>query len=116
SREPRFFVKATIIAWMFGVVAGLVGLSACAHTYFGLKDMANGGQVIHDPMISLYFSVVTWTTLGYGDFSPANNYGRAFAMWEALNGYLVMAILIAALISLFRPAISRGAGTGAQDT
>ena len=65
--------------------------------------MTKNGDEIHDPIISLYFSVVTLTTVGYGDFVPSGNYSRLVAAWEALNGYVMMALLIAALISAFRP-------------
>ncbi len=47
----------------------------------------------------LYFSVVTLTTLGYGDIVPVNPVARTIAMVEALTGQLYLAILIARLVS-----------------
>ena len=52
----------------------------------------------HDYMISLYFSIITWTTLGYGDFTPTEN-TRIFASIEALLGYIYTAIIIGLLIN-----------------
>jgi hypothetical protein len=43
---------------------------------------------------SLYFSVVTFTTLGYGDISPLGSYARAIAGIEALTGTALMALLV----------------------
>jgi voltage-gated potassium channel Kch len=43
---------------------------------------------------SLYFSVVTFTTLGYGDISPEGDVARAIAGVEALLGQLFMALLV----------------------
>ena len=47
-----------------------------------------------------YFSVVTITTLGYGDIIPVHPFARSLTMMEALIGQLYPAILLARLISL----------------
>jgi hypothetical protein len=47
-----------------------------------------------------YFSIVTITTLGYGDIIPVHPFARTLAMMEALIGQLYPAILLARLISL----------------
>ena len=46
----------------------------------------------------VYFSVVTFTTLGYGDISPTG-IGRIFAILEALSGFLFVPLLISQLIT-----------------
>jgi hypothetical protein len=51
----------------------------------------------------LYFSFVTLTTLGYGDISPSGNFVRIWAVMEAVVGVLYLALLIARLVSLYRP-------------
>ncbi len=38
------------------------------------------------PFESLYFSVITLTTVGYGDFSPVTGIGRAFTVGYVLLG------------------------------
>lgn len=43
---------------------------------------------------SLYFSVVTFSTLGYGDISPVGSTARAIAGLEAFLGSLLMALLV----------------------
>ncbi|MGE5286282.1 MAG: potassium channel family protein [Micromonosporaceae bacterium] len=50
-----------------------------------------------------YFSFTTLTTLGYGDFTAAQNAGRAVAMMEALGGQVFLATLVARLVASFRP-------------
>jgi hypothetical protein len=42
----------------------------------------------------LYFSYVTWTSLGYGDLSPIG-FCRIVAILESLIGYLFLAVLAA---------------------
>ena len=45
-----------------------------------------------------YFSMVTLTTLGYGDISPVTMTARVFVVLEAIMGQFYIAILIANLI------------------
>ena len=47
-----------------------------------------------------YFSIVTLTTLGYGDMVPVHPVARSLTTAEALIGQLYPAILIARLVSL----------------
>jgi hypothetical protein len=52
-----------------------------------------------------YFSFVTLTTLGYGDFTALSSSGRGLAALEALVGQVFLATLIARLVgSMRRPA------------
>ena len=48
----------------------------------------------------LYFSLVTLTTVGYGDITAVHPMARSLAALEALVGQLFPAILIARLVSL----------------
>ena len=48
----------------------------------------------------LYFSVITLTTVGFGDVTPVAPIARSFVMAEAFIGQLYPAILIARLVSL----------------
>ena len=48
----------------------------------------------------LYFSVVTLTTLGYGDVAPLSAPARVLAMLEAVVGQLYLAMLVARLVGL----------------
>ena len=52
----------------------------------------------------LYFSLTTLTTLGYGDISPASPVARIWASFEAVTGSLYLAVLIARLVSAWKPA------------
>jgi voltage-gated potassium channel Kch len=53
---------------------------------------------------ALYFSVVTFTTLGYGDLIPAKQF-RLLAASEALVGLLLVGLF---LFTLSRRAVGRG--------
>lgn len=49
---------------------------------------------------SLYFSVITFTTLGYGDIQPIGPWARFLAGTEALLGALLAALLVFVLVRL----------------
>ena len=46
-----------------------------------------------------YFSYVTLTTVGYGDFTAANDAGRAVAILEALFGQVFLVTIVAVVVS-----------------
>ena len=46
---------------------------------------------------SLYYSVVTLTTVGYGDFSPATSLGKLFAMIYMFSGLSIVAAFVSML-------------------
>jgi len=53
--------------------------------------------------LRLYFSYVTLATLGYGDYTPAGNFGHAVAIVEALFGQIYLVTVVAVLVARMRP-------------
>ena len=52
------------------------------------------------PALLRYFSLVTITTVGYGDITPATHAARAFANLESVVGQLYLVILVAWLVGM----------------
>ena len=50
----------------------------------------------------LYFSVITMTTVGYGDVTPACLPARAIAVVEAITGQLYLVSVVAIVVSGWR--------------
>jgi voltage-gated potassium channel len=50
---------------------------------------------------SVYFSLVTLTTVGYGDIVPNCSVARMLASMEAMTGTMFMAVMISRLVSLY---------------
>lgn len=88
--------KLTLICSICLVVANAILVYGLIYRKYGLMK---GGSITKDPIDCLYFSIVTWTTLGYGDVTPSDEL-RIFAASEALLGYLVMSLMIATFIKL----------------
>jgi hypothetical protein len=76
---------------------------------------AFGGQYLHgvenppDASDLLYFSVITMTTVGFGDVTPACDAARAVAVLEALTGQLYLVSVVAGVVGGWR---GRTAGLG----
>ncbi len=86
--------------------AAFLGVLIAAYGYiFALVGLNDGGKcagLSHDLATGVFFSVITWTTVGYGDVIAGEPLARLFAAAEALNGYLVLALFIAALVPVFQ--------------
>ncbi len=52
-------------------------------------------------LTALYFSLITLSTVGYGDIVPVSGAARMLTMMEAVTGTLYVATLIARLVSLY---------------
>lgn len=63
---------------------------------------SSGESVPVDDGSLLYFSLVTLTTLGYGDIAPVRPWPRILAALQAVAGTLYLAVLIASLMSGLR--------------
>jgi len=48
-----------------------------------------------------YFSFITLTTIGYGDFAPTSILGQKIAILEGLIGQFYIAIVMAILVGKF---------------
>lgn len=70
-----------------------------AFLYSELGLVSRNDVRTHDFWICLYFSVETFTTLGYGDFVPTAA-SRPVAALEALSGYVLLGLTVAATFFL----------------
>lgn len=91
-------------ATIMGAIAAyfLIALTM-APLYHGL-DILGGGDFLNGASGNadyLYFSIVTVTTLGYGDVTPATETAKSLAGIEALAGQMFLVTLLARLVSLW---------------
>jgi uncharacterized protein YjbI with pentapeptide repeats len=66
-------------------VAGLIAIFA---VLYGQLDIDYGDHI--SPLSDLYFSVVTITSLGYGDILPASGAAQAAVILQAMLGYVML--------------------------
>lgn len=79
----RWIANIALVTLVFGGLYALVGVRAGPH------DVG--------PLTYLYYSVVTLTSLGYGDIVPANGAGQLLAMVQVCLGYMMLGGLISIL-------------------
>ncbi len=83
--------------------AVLVLAFAWVHSQIGLMDLSGPApRATRDLGDAVYFSIVTITTLGYGDFIPLGP-GRPVAAMQALIGYFILGILVSTGFQLIAP-------------
>ena len=84
-------------AWYMFSIIFLIICFAYIYSSGGLIN--SDGDIVTDAQTLVYFSIVTWTTLGYGDLQPVESI-RIWAATEALVGYLYMAVLAGIIIHM----------------
>jgi hypothetical protein len=88
------------------VLFSAIGGYAMMYSIVGICGDSDCLKVENDWVSGLYFSVITFTTTGYGDYHPQPAY-RLLAASEALAGYLFFGLFV----SLFASYLSRRPGT-----
>jgi hypothetical protein len=96
SRNRNSFGREFAIACMAAML-NIILFTAIFYVY-GIDSGMEMDPVKNDIQSSLYFSIVTWTTLGYGDLKPIPEL-RLVAAFEALLGYVYMSILVGIFLS-----------------
>jgi len=83
-------------------------LFASMHQMFASfsTDYLNGASDPPSPSDLLYFSVITLTTVGFGDITPASRLARAVSVTEALTGQLYLVSVVAGVVGGWRSASS----------
>jgi hypothetical protein len=100
--QPTVTIQSIYGALSAYMIIGLM-FAAC---YSALQQLGEpmffAGQQPANTQTFQYFSFVTLTTLGYGDFTAAQSGGRAVAVLEAMSGQVFLATLVARLVSAYR--------------
>lgn len=90
--EAKFLTDALrasrrkIFVFLFTILALLVVIGTLIHA---VEGPANG---FTDIPLSMYWAVVTLTTVGYGDLSPQTPFGRFLASIVMIIGYAIIAV------------------------
>jgi voltage-gated potassium channel Kch len=96
-------IQAAVAAYLLITMAFALGYILISFRIPGAFRFPDKPPKIGDPRFGYifhYFSIMTITTLGYGDIVPLHPFSRTLATIEALVGQLYPAILLARLVSL----------------
>jgi hypothetical protein len=103
-------VKQVTTDTVMSAISGFLLLAMFWATLYAITEaLAPGSYLMHDQpagahptghIVFLYFSLVTITTLGYGDIVPGSPAAGMLASLEAVVGQLYVAILVARIVAL----------------
>jgi voltage-gated potassium channel Kch len=109
---------------LLGAVAVFLLIALAFDYLFLVADAYQAAPFFGQPEPStsfMYFSIVTVTTLGYGDLTPATNLARLLATTEAVVGQVFLVTFVAMIVGLLaqdwrnRQARAAAEGTEAED-
>jgi len=86
-----------LMAHIFGLLYAALEVHAPG-SISGVTSGTEGGRVHSHLQGFLYFSVITLTTLGYGDMLAVTPAARALVMLEAMSGQFFVAVFVARLV------------------
>ncbi len=86
----RWGIWAVIFSAIYGFIFFLIGADS-----FEINSSLKENS--HELFIMIYYSVVTFTTLGFGDVTPVTTGAAIAVMFEVITGY----IMLGGLISIF---------------
>lgn len=99
SVVTRDMVAAALVVYLFSAMLFAKFYLILELAYPGSFSVAH--ETIRDnPGILKYSSMVTLSTLGYGDLSPMNDKSQTLASMEAIFGQIYLAVLIARLVGM----------------
>jgi hypothetical protein len=79
-------------SWSLVQVFFLVLIVVCgfANLYIQSGEIMHQTSVLTDRVAGLYYSVVTITIVGYGDFYPTGTCSRLLVVWQLVTGLLLL--------------------------
>ena len=89
-----YFIIAFVWFGIYNLINTKFPGAFAGSAFAGITDLPRG--------TFLYFSMVTLTTLGYGDIIPVHPVARAAASMEAVTGVLYLTITVARLVSNYQ--------------
>ncbi|MBD3677129.1 MAG: pentapeptide repeat-containing protein [Rhodobacteraceae bacterium] len=89
----RSLLKVAAYAFVLAMLYGFLYLADMVYG-FGIMDYSNSAQTWFTPF---YYSVVTYTTLGFGDVTADSLLGEILVISEVIVGYFTLGLLLAIL-------------------
>jgi Ion channel len=97
-KMPHLLAVPYTVALFGGMIWPVIVFYACVYMTLGVVD--GGTKDVRDVSTCLYLSMITWTTIGYGDVVPSHQ-ARFWAASEGIAGYFLMILFIAALTNMW---------------
>ena len=83
-----------LISVLWATVYTMIEIIEPGSFSLSLMEESGGDSIQFEFVYSIYYSLVTITTLGYGDIIPATAPARMFAAIEAVIGQIYIAVIV----------------------
>ncbi len=105
SKEGRIvsLQKDFIVGFLATFLILVFGLSSIAwnlHILNIYELVDRSGKEVNSFLQHAYFTMITISTVGYGDISPGNDFAKAFAMIEIFAGFFLIVIVLASFANV----------------
>lgn len=102
-----YLILSTVFASVYTFLVILHPDSFLINTGLNVKPSLLGEDSSHYGLTN-YFSIITLTTVGFGDIVPQNTYARTVVSVEAISGQIYMTVIVARLVGLHLSRSIRG--------
>lgn len=103
SPTPDYFSSFVLT---FASIAEIIAVFAVIYHQHASGFSGPEGDAKFTLARSLYFSTITWTTVGYGDWTPPPS-AQGFVCVQALLGYMFMGLMIGLFTTALQTAAAR---------
>ena len=97
EKVGNIFYTAIWVIIVCALLYGIDGISYKGYILGFFGDVEQFGGILHVIGNLFYFSVVVFSTVGFGDIVPIDALGKSIVVFEGLSGTLIISILIIAL-------------------
>ncbi|WP_082210492.1 ion channel [Desulforamulus hydrothermalis] len=98
--DKRFVPVLMIISWLLVIIFNLfVMVFLVART--NPPAFVDSCGPVNQPLRLLYFTVITFTGVGYGDITPRGNTAEFIVMLVSITGFLYAALFIGGILAVF---------------
>lgn len=89
----------TLAAWILGIIGAY---AAAYELLYQTGQIGSNGPAWSNILSAIYFSLVTISTLGYGDFYPCSKWAQLVVMSNIILGYLSLGVVVVVITRKIR--------------
>jgi voltage-gated potassium channel Kch len=103
----RSLLRRSILIVVINFFEVVIAFATLYGVLNGVTDASN--MPIRTAMTAIYFSLLTMTTVGYGDFVPRTDLMRFIVVLQVVSSFLLLTFIVPALVSLLSAEIVKTA-------
>ncbi|WP_459911381.1 ion channel [Desulfotomaculum defluvii] len=98
--DSRFLPIFMIVSWLVVIILNLYTMILLVSNTDPFSFIDNTGPVTEHLKL-LYFTIITFTSVGYGDITPRGNFAVFITMIISITGFLYSALFVGSLLAAF---------------